>query len=104
MGRKVFRSWGVILALAIAGCGHFETGYFQGKVNEATQEMVARRYGPPHSAETLSDGRTVWTYFDRGSGTASYSGTVRKTMCRAYKLTFDDHNILRDWNQLECRN
>jgi hypothetical protein len=72
-------------------------------VNEVTQETVAHRYGAPHRIERLPGGRSLWTYFERGSGTASYAGSARGTYCRAYLLTFDDQTgILKDWRQEDC--
>lgn len=95
----------VVLAVPVIGflaCSEFETGYYQSRVNEATQEVVARRYGMPHDKQEISGGRTVWTYFDRGSGTSGYTGYVRSRYCRAYVLTFDEQGVLRDWRQDDC--
>ncbi len=60
--------------MGLVACAGYETGYFKGRVNEATEEMVAKRYGPPHQIEQREGNQTVWTYFDRGSGTSSYVG------------------------------
>ncbi len=96
---------GFILATAgWASCGYIETGYFQSKVDVATQEMVAQRYGPPDTIEKLGNGGAVWTYYDRGSATASYSGYARSTFCQAYVLTFDKEGTLRGWAQRDCHN
>ena len=100
------RQWGgriAILVLAVvSGCGEFETGYFQSKVNQVTQEEVAKRYGTPHKQEKQPDGRSQWTYFVRGSGTSGYSGYARAEYCRAYLLTFDQQGMLRDWHDQDC--
>lgn len=92
------------LAVAIsAACSEIETSYFRTKVGEATQEKVAHRYGAPHRLERLSGGRSVWTYFDRGSGTSRYAGYVRDHYCRAYILTFDEKTeILKEWREEDC--
>ena len=104
----VARAYQVVVTLLVIGnvsCDRFiETAYFQHKVNEATQEKVAKRYGSPHQKEVLQSGGEAWTYYDRGSGTASYSGSATSTFCRAYVLTFDKEGILRDWSQHGCRN
>lgn len=95
----------VVLAVPAIGflaCSEFETGYYQGRVNEATQEVVAGRYGVPHDRREISGGRTVWTYFDRGSGTSGYTGYAQSRYCRAYVLTFDEQGVLRDWQQEDC--
>ena len=87
---------------AVSACSEFETQYFKDRVHEATTERVAKRYGPPHKVEQREGHRTVWTYFDRGSATSGYIGTARSAFCRAYVLTFDRQEILRDWQQQEC--
>lgn len=92
------------LALVCGACSEFETGYFRERVNEVSIEQVVKRYGPPHKNEQLDGGRRAWTYFDRGSGTSGYSGMARSTYCRAYVLTFDQEEVLREWRQQECRN
>lgn len=95
--------WVLVFFLGLlCGCGELETGYFQSKVNQVTQAEVARRYGAPHKMEKQPDGRTLWIYYVRGSGTGSYSGTARASYCRAYLLTFDDHEVLRDWREEDC--
>lgn len=92
----------LLLSISWPSCSYFETGYFRTGVNEATQEIVGRRYGAPHKIEILDTGESVWTYYDRGSATASYGGYAKRTFCRAYTLTFDKEGILRDWKQQEC--
>jgi hypothetical protein len=84
------------------GCSQFEMGYFQHKVGSVTQDIVASRYGAPHQPNTLSDGRTVWTYFDRGSSTTGYGSYAPPAPCKAYLLTFDQSGVLRDWKQQDC--
>jgi hypothetical protein len=86
---------------ALFACSEFETAYFQSKVDQVTQDAVARRYGPPHKIDKLPEGRSVWTYFDRGSSTIGY-GYALAPMCNAYLLTFDQPGVLRDWNQQDC--
>lgn len=95
--RIVIAGLGVLCA-----CSLFETGYFQGKVNEVTQETVASRYGDPHKQDQLPDGRSAWTYFDRGSSTSGYGSYVRSPGCKAYVLTFDEQHVLREWKQQDC--
>jgi len=96
------------LCIVLVGCGVLsacsllESEYFQGKVNEVTQETVASRYGEPHKQDQLPDGRSAWTYFDRGSSTSGYGSYVRRPSCKAYVLTFDDRHVLRDWKQQGC--
>ena len=101
----VIRCLCIVLKLdGIIACSEFETSYFKDRVNEATMERVAKRYGTPHKTEQIDGSKTVWTYFERGSGTASFSGTSRGGTCRAYVLVFDQNAILREWKQDECQN
>jgi hypothetical protein len=79
-----------------------ETEHFRDHVDEATQVKVADRYGAPHRLQRLADGQEVWTYFERGSATASYSGYATGGKCRAYVLTFDQQGVLRGWNEDHC--
>lgn len=95
--RALFVALGTLLA-----CSEFGAVYFQDGVNKVNQDNVAKRYGAPHKLEKLQDGRIVWTYFDRGSGTSGYSGYARSSYCRAYILTFDQNEVLRDWQQQDC--
>lgn len=83
-------------------CGQIETGYFQSKVDHVTQDVVVSRYGAPHKVDKLPEGRTVWTYFDRGSSTTGYGGYASSAGCKAYVLTFDHAEVLRDWKQQDC--
>ena len=93
----------LVLGLVFCGaCGEFDTGYFESKVNQVTQEEVAKRYGAPHKREQQPDGRSLWTYYVRGSGTSGYSGYARSEYCRAYLLTFDQQGMLREWHDQGC--
>lgn len=94
-----------VVAFLMAGtiaCSEFETEYFKDRINVATMERVAKRYGPPHKSEQVDGDKIRWTYFNRGSGTSSYSGYARSSFCRVYILTFDQREILRDWKQEDC--
>jgi hypothetical protein len=90
-----------VLLEGALGCSD-EGEYFKKKVNEATMDHVAKRYGSPHKVEELEGNQTRWTYFKRSSGTVGYSGIARGETCEAYQLTFDKHNILQDWKQVPC--
>ncbi len=76
--------------------------YFGDAVNDATQVMVGKRYGAPHKVQSSTDGGETWTYFERGSGTAGFSGQVRRGACQAYVLTFDKQTVLRGWQTQPC--
>ncbi len=99
----VLRMLGAVFVLGVAfGCGEFETAYFRERVNQVTQEVVAQRYGSPHKLEKQPEGSSVWTYYVRGSGTIGYGGYARAAHCRAYVLTFDSQDVLRDWREENC--
>jgi hypothetical protein len=93
----LFVTIGTVLA-----CSDFGAVHFRDEVDKVNQANVAARYGPPHQVEKRQDGRIVWTYFERGSGTAGYSGYARSQYCRAYMLTFDENEILREWQEQDC--
>ncbi len=97
--KRVFGSIlaGVVMLVACSSGGK----YFQDGVNEATQAMVGKRYGTPHKVRSYDGGET-WTYFERGSGTAGFSGQVRSAACQAYVLTFDTQTVLRGWQKQPC--
>lgn len=90
--------FGVLIA-----CSDLETKYFKDRVSDVTAGQVAEKYGPPHRVQRDDGGYTVWTYFERGSGTASYAGTAKGGICRAYQLSFDQQDILRNWVEIECQ-
>lgn len=47
-----------VAIVGVMGCTEYETGYYKGRVNEATQEVVTRRYGMPHDKQEMEDGRS----------------------------------------------
>lgn len=96
-------SAGVVVIVAMMSCGFMGGDYFQDRVNEATQDTVEKKYGAPHQRRDLTDGGETWTYYRRGSATASYAGQSRDSSCRAYVLTFDKERVLRDWKRESCR-
>jgi hypothetical protein len=91
-----------VVCVALSACSEFETAYFQNKVDHVTQNVVAGQYGMPHKEERLPAGGSVWTYYDRGSGTVGYAGSAGANKCKAYLLTFDQSGVLRDWKQQDC--
>ncbi|HSE57285.1 MAG TPA: hypothetical protein VLA99_01145 [Nitrospiraceae bacterium] len=96
---------GILFAAVIliaSACSRIETNYFQGKVNEATHQQVANRYGVPHKIELPDENHRTWIYFERGSAVSGYAGYGRPEPCRAYHLTFDQEGILRDWSEQSC--
>lgn len=99
------RMWLVLAASALLGgtlsCSD-EGEYFRNKINEVTTDHVSKRYGAPHKIEELEGNQARWTYFKRSSGTVGYTGIARGESCHAYQLTFDRHNVLRDWQQVAC--
>lgn len=94
---------GVVIGLLALGACAGRPPYFQDAVNEANQDMVGKRYGSPHKRQSASDGGEIWTYFERGSGTAGFGGHVRGGSCRSYVLTFDQQAVLRQWAQQPCQ-
>jgi hypothetical protein len=48
--------WVAVMLIGSVACSEFETGYFQGRVNETTEQAVINRYGPPLR---LSSGKAI---------------------------------------------
>jgi len=94
---------GIVVGLLVLSACSGSSKYFHDAVHEATQEMVGKRYGSPHKTQAAADGGEIWTYFERGSGTAGFGGQVRGGGCRAYVLTFDKQTVLRGWEQQPCQ-
>lgn len=77
--------------------------YLSEVANHATQDDVTMRLGAPHSSRILSDGRTVWTYrYYSGAVVGSAGNIVGSSACSEYILTFDQDNVLREWNRQRC--
>ena len=82
MRRSVSVGWIAVVLMGLVACAGYETGYFKGRVNEATEEMVVKRYGPPHQVEQRECDQTVWSYFDRGSAPPATSVRPFNLLCR----------------------
>jgi hypothetical protein len=80
-----------LLTLGLAACSSEQEHYFKRHVNRASQDAVARQFGPPHRAQELTDGGTVWSYEYRD-----------RSECRVYILRFDQAKVLRDWKEQQC--
>ena len=63
---------GIVVGLLVLSACSGSSKYFHDAVNEATQEMVGKRYGSPHKTQAATGGGEIWTYFERGSGTAGF--------------------------------
>jgi hypothetical protein len=79
------------MTLALMACEREQERYFERHVNHASQDAVARRFGPPRRAHELSTGGSVWSY-QSGYGSD----------CTAYILRFDQAKVLRDWDERPC--
>jgi hypothetical protein len=98
------------IALALTSCALFltkESRYFRTVKNHATQSDVRQQLGRP--ADTMLDekGQTIWVYQSRKrvqQGTNNAWTTLEAWQCDSYSLTFDEHQILRDWTHTsrEC--
>lgn len=90
----------VLLLLIMTSCGTpWRVTYLEGAVNQATQDDVAKRLGPPHTTRDLNAGGSVWSYQYRSSHV--YEGTGG-TSCTEYILAFDRDKILREWSRQRC--
>ena len=80
-----------LLTLALVACESQQERYFRRNVNRASQDVVAKQFGPPHRAQELTTGETVWAYESR-----------ERSDCTAYILRFDQTKVLRDWKERKC--
>jgi len=72
-------------------------------VNQATQDDIAKRYGPPASKQALSDGGEVWVYDYRSTTAAvNQEQTNIATECVRVIFVFDKGRILRDYRRQRC--
>jgi hypothetical protein len=90
--RRITRAAGlVVLLLGLVACENERERYFRKHIDHIAQDAVARRFGPPHRAQELTNGGTVWSYEYRD-----------KSDCTVYILRFDQAKVLRDWNERTC--
>ena len=91
-GKRFIRVAGLaLLTLGLVACESERERYVRKHLNQASQDAVARRFGPPHRVHALTDGGTVWSYEYRD-----------RSDCTAYILRFDQARVLRDWNERPC--
>ncbi len=99
-----FRLLVVLLVYSAAvSCSHLGSPYFRDKINDVTQERVLERHGVPHDQRSLANGGAVWTYYERSRASTGDASPASADSCRAYVLTFDAQNVLREWKQETCR-
>lgn len=109
MSRKLLCTLALILSLVSAGgCTKrvYTNPYGAGLgdlLNRATQDDIAKKYGPPASKQTLSDGGEVWAYDYRSTtttGTQEQPNTA--IQCVRVIFVFDKDRILRDYRRERC--
>ena len=72
-------------------------------LNQAAQDDIAKKYGPPSSKQSLSDGGEVWAYDYRSTTTTlNQEQTPSSTQCLRVIFIFDKHRILRDYRRERC--
>ena len=73
-------------------------------LNRATQDDIAKRYGPATSKQALSDGGEVWAYDYRSTTTASGRQEQATSASQCYRViyVFDKERILRDYRREGC--
>lgn len=72
-----------------------EDNYFKDRVNAATRDLVAKRYGVPLLKEPASDGGEAWLYEDRIYSGGFEKATTHLSTCRTHWLTFGADGILK---------
>jgi hypothetical protein len=117
----------LLLAGTMLACGGpWRDGYFKKGVDRLTQDEVAEKFGPPHTAKApVLGGDSVWTYrvpiSDKELASLSFShlgdaaqqvtsligkagpeGPKAMLYCYRYTLTFNEQKILKQWKREEC--
>lgn len=125
--RPLFTVWLLLLAGTMLACGGpWRDSYFKKGVDRLTQDEVAERFGPPHTAKTpVLGGDSVWTYrvpiSDKELASLNFShlgdavqqassligkagpeGPKVMLYCYRYTLTFNEQKILKQWKREEC--
>jgi hypothetical protein len=91
------------IALALTSCALFltkESRYLRSVTNQASESEVREHLGQPSDVTMDDKGQTVWMYQTRRhvqQGTNNAWTTIDAWECDRYRLTFDEHRILRDW-------
>jgi hypothetical protein len=80
-----------LMTPALVACESRQERYFRKNVDQGSQDAVAKQLGPPHRAQALTTGETVWAYETR-----------ERWDCTAYILRFDQAKVLRDWKAQPC--
>jgi hypothetical protein len=118
--------WILIVVLSLTACGGpWRDGYFRKGLNRLTQDEVAEKMGPPHTAKNPAlGGDTIWTYrvpvTEKELSPLHFSGLSNATQqatsllgkpgegpketlyCYRYVLTFNEQKILKQWKREEC--
>jgi hypothetical protein len=90
--RTAAKIWALSLALLTLGsCTGWRVAYLRSAVDQATQQDVMARLGPPDSTEDLTAGGTAWTY---------RIGPPEE--CVGYILISDREKVLRVCRQESC--
>jgi hypothetical protein len=80
-----------LMTLTLVACEGQQERYFRRHVNRVSQDTMAKQFGPPHRAQELATGETVWAYESRD-----------RSDCTVYILRFDQTKVLRDWKARTC--
>lgn len=73
-------------------------------LNRASQDDLLKKYGPPTSKSTLTDGGEVWAYDFRSTTTISGNQDQTTTATQCYRIiyVFDKEKVLRDYKRQPC--
>ena len=75
-----------------------ETMYLRSAQDQATQQQVRQRLGPPQAIVKAADGHDVWVYEVRDLEPGAQSTwTAAGSWCDQYRLRFDQAGVLREW-------
>ena len=92
-----------ILSSCVTPAPPWRINYLNEVKNNATQDDIIEKLGPPDRKQPLSDGKEIWEYRYTGSSVNSNQGYVYgRSECVEYILTFDQSKIFRNWARQSC--
>ena len=98
------------IVLGLTSCALFltkESRYLRSAEDHATESEVRQHLGKPADVTLDGTGQSVWQYHTRRriqQGTNNAWTTIEAWVCDSYRLTFDEHRVLREWSHTshEC--
>jgi hypothetical protein len=97
----------ILLGLLSSCASPWQDEYLRRSERNATQDIIAERFGPPHQSTILPNGDETWMYqYSEHTLTLAQEQTRtppgRNDDCKQYILTFTKDKILWNWMRQDC--